>query len=337
MDEALNRALPPPPESGDGQPYYIPPPLPRRDKLTRHVVLFLATLVSTSAVGGCHYLGFATGFKPQPPIPADQLTSYLTTLFTDPTFYLNGLWYSLAVLTILGCHEMGHYLACRYYHVDASLPYFLPAPLPLTGTLGAVIRIRQRIPSKVALFDIGIAGPIAGFVVTLPILYVGLMMSTVEPLPAELPDTTVWLGEPLLFRAAAWMVFGDRPPGTDINLHPMAFASWFGLLATALNLFPIGQLDGGHVAYAVFGRRSAILTVVMVTAAVALTWYSTSWLVWTILMLVMLLAMGPHHPPTLDDDARLDDTRLALAFFALVMLIVCFTPAPIETFVTGQQ
>jgi membrane-associated protease RseP (regulator of RpoE activity) len=119
-------------------------------------------------------------------------------------------------------------------------------------------------------------------------------------------------------------------------MHPMAFAAWFGLLATALNLFPIGQLDGGHVAYAVLGRRSTFVTIGMVLVAVGLTVFSTSWIVWTILMLVMVFAMGPHHPPTLNDEIQMDRTRVALAAFALLMLIVCFTPAPIEPFMTGQ-
>ena len=127
----------------------------------------------------------------------------------SPRFYLHGLWYSLTVLGILGCHEMGHYVACLRYGVDATRPYFLPAPLPLTGTLGAFIRIRSRIPSKIALFDIGIAGPIAGFVVAVPALFIGLALSDVVRLPDD-QSSLMSLGEPLLFRLAAWLVFGDR-------------------------------------------------------------------------------------------------------------------------------
>jgi membrane-associated protease RseP (regulator of RpoE activity) len=144
------------------------------------------------------------------------------------------------------------------------------------------------------------------------------------------------LGEPLLFRLAAWLVFGDVADGYSINMHPMAFAAWFGLLATALNLFPIAQLDGGHISYAVLGSRSLWLTLLMVIAAIALTLVSSSWIAWTVLLVLMLGLVGPRHPPTLDDYTPVGSARLWLAVVALVMLIVCFTPAPIEPFVTGQ-
>jgi len=244
---------------------------------------------------------------------------------------VNGLWYSGSILAILGAHEFGHYFACRYYRVDASLPYFLPAPLPLTGTLGAFIRIRQTIPGKRELFDIGIAGPIAGFLVAIPVLLVGMSLSRVTPLP---PDTQgfVELGEPLLFKAMAYLFYGTPPDGYSINMHPMAFAAWFGLLATALNLFPIGQLDGGHISYAVLGRASTFVTLATVAALIGLTFLSSSWLVWTVLTVVMLVAFGPRHPRTIDEDVPLDRGRLWLAFGALLMFIICFTPAPIEPF-----
>jgi membrane-associated protease RseP (regulator of RpoE activity) len=242
---------------------------------------------------------------------------------------LNGLWYSGAILAILGAHEFGHYFACRYYRVDASLPYFLPAPLPLTGTLGAFIRIRQIIPGKRELFDIGIAGPIAGFLVAIPVLLVGMSLSRVTQLP---PDTQgfVELGEPLLFKAIAYLYYGTPPEGYSINMHPMAFAAWFGLLATALNLFPIGQLDGGHISYAVLGRWSTFVTLATVAALIGLTFVSSSWLVWTVLTVVMLVAFGPRHPRTIDEDVPLDSSRLWLALAALIMFLICFTPAPIE-------
>jgi membrane-associated protease RseP (regulator of RpoE activity) len=291
-----------------------------------HVLLLALTVVTTTFVGGLHYFGFTQGFNAE---------AVVLPNLREPGFYLNGLWYSATILAILGCHEMGHYVACRYYRVDASLPFFLPAPLPLTGTLGAFIRIRERIPSRVALFDIGLAGPIAGFVIAVPALFIGLALSGVERLPETFEG--VELGEPLLFRAAAWLIWGDVADGMSINMHPMAFAAWFGLLATALNLFPIGQLDGGHVAYAVLGRRSSLVTMTMLLVAIGLaTLVSSSWMVWTILMVVMLFVVGPHHPPTLDDHVELGAARHALAWFGLVMLIVCFTPAPIEPFVMGQ-
>jgi membrane-associated protease RseP (regulator of RpoE activity) len=282
-------------------------------------VLFLLTVATTILAGAQHFASFQLDFNARAP----QLS---TTLFL-----LNGLWYSLSILTILGAHEFGHYFACRYYGVDASLPYFLPAPLPLTGTLGAFIRIREQIPGKRELFDIGIAGPLAGFAVAVPVLIVGMSFSRVSPLP---PDTTgfVELGEPLLFQGVAWLIWGTPPDGYSINMHPMAFAAWFGLLATALNLFPIGQLDGGHISYAVLGRKSTAVTLVTVAVLMALTFVSSSWLVWTVLTVVMLVTFGPRHPQTSDEDVPLDRPRLWLAAAAVVVFVLCFTPAPLEPF-----
>ena len=297
-----------------GEVVYGAPP-PRRERWGRHVVLLLLTFLTTTYFGGFHYTGFVQDFgATAPALEARQ-------------FWLGGLWYSLTILAILGCHEMGHYLACLYYRVDATPPFFLPAPV-LTGTLGAFIRIRQRIPSKQALFDIGIAGPIAGFLVALPTLVVGVAMSRVVALPDEFVGFE--LGEPLLFRGAAWLIWGSIADGHSLNLHPMAFAAWFGLLATALNLFPVGQLDGGHIAYAVLGRRSSLITLGMIVVAIGLTTFSLSWLVWTVLMIGMLLVFGPHHPPTTDDVTPVDRTRVVLALVAAAIFIVCFTPAPIE-------
>jgi membrane-associated protease RseP (regulator of RpoE activity) len=324
------------------------PPLPSPDELTPafvttepsrerrwlHLALFLLTIVSTTIAGGCHYISFTTDFASVRDLP-DGGQQLFAGLFSRPSFYLHGLWYSLTVLAILGCHEMGHYVACLRYGVNVSLPYFLPAPLPLTGTLGAFIRIRSRIPTKVALFDIGVAGPIAGFLVAVPALFIGLSLSRLDKLPED-PSDLMELGEPLLFRLASWLVWGPVPDGYSINMHPMAFAAWFGLLATALNLFPIGQLDGGHVSYAVLGRRSTIVTLVMVAVAIGLTFVSSSWIAWTVLLIVMLVTIGPRHPRTLDEEIPLDRGRLILAAIAMVMLIVCFTPAPIEPFVTGS-
>ena len=283
----------------------------------RHIVLFLLTVATTTLVGAEHFRAFAIDFGARAAAPVSWTT------------ILNGLWYSASILAILGAHEFGHYYACRYYRVDASLPYFLPAPLPLTGTLGAFIRIRQTIPGKRELFDIGIAGPIAGFLVAVPVLLVGMSLSRVAPLP---PNTSgfVELGEPLLFKAIAYLFYGTPPEGYSINMHPMAFAAWFGLLATALNLFPIGQLDGGHISYAVLGRASTFVTLITVAVLIGLTFVSSSWLVWTVLTVVMLVTFGPRHPRTIDEDVPLDRSRLWLALAAAVMFIMCFTPAPIE-------
>jgi membrane-associated protease RseP (regulator of RpoE activity) len=149
---------------------------------------------------------------------------------------------------------------------------------------------------------------------------------------AKLPPNFVGfeLGEPLLFKAISWLVWGTVPDGYSVNMHPMAFAAWFGLLATALNLFPVGQLDGGHISYAVLGRRSTYVTYVMLVVAVGLASLYSSWIVWTVLMVVMLFIFGPRHPRVFDEHVPLDRTRLLLALFALFMFIVCFTPAPIQ-------
>ncbi len=309
-----------PPAALPLEPHYVPPvPPQRRPSIWRHLILFLLTVATTTFAGAEHFASFHVDFG----------TRDLDLSTTQ--FLLNGLWYSASILAILGAHEFGHYYACRLYGVDASLPYFLPAPLPLTGTLGAFIRIRQPIPGKRELFDIGIAGPIAGFIVAIPVLLVGMYLSRLTQLPAD-TQGFVELGEPLLFKGVAWLFWGTPPEGYSINMHPMAFAAWFGLLATALNLFPIGQLDGGHISYAVLGRKSTLVTLATVASLIALTFVSSSWLVWTVLTVVMLVAFGPRHPRTIDEDIPLDRTRLWLAAAALVMFIICFTPAPIEPF-----
>ncbi len=301
------------------QEMVLPPfPLARpRERKWKYALLLLATFATTTFVGGLHYQAFIQDFGQR----AVSLTGW--------QFFFNGLWYSLSILAILGCHELGHYFACRHYGVDASMPYFLPAPLPLTGTLGAFIRIRQPIPTKRQLFDIGIAGPIAGFLVAVPVLLAGVSLSHVVPVPT-MAEGVVELGEPILFRAISWLRFGTPPEGYSINMHPMAFAAWFGLLATALNLFPIGQLDGGHISYAVLGRWSTAITLAMVVCLIGLTFISSSWMVWTFLTIAMLFAFGPRHPRTIDEDVPLDRLRIWLAVFAVVMFVLCFTPSPIE-------
>ena len=312
-------AEPPPPDT------FRPTPRKFRDRRWLHLLLLLLTIATTTLAGANHFASYVTDFGRQP-------------LVTTPTtLLLSGFWYSGTILLILGAHELGHYLACRYYQVDASLPFFIPAPLPLTGTLGAFIRIREPIATKRMLFDIGIAGPIAGFVFTVPALVFGMLMSPVVKLPENFEGLE--LGEPLLFKMATWMIWGSIADGYSVNLHPMAFAAWFGLLATALNLFPIGQLDGGHISYAVLGRRSTTVTLAAILIAIGLTFYSTSWVVWTLLLVAMTLVMGPHHPRTIDEHVPLDRARMWLAAFALLMLVLCFTYnpiSPIELLNTGR-
>ena len=287
-----------------------------RDRYWLHVLLFAATFLTTTIVGGGHWLGFMSNFGSR------------TVRAGTGALAVQGLWYSLTLLAILGAHELGHYLACRYYRINASLPYFLPAPFGFAGTFGAVIRIRQPITAKGPLFDMGVAGPFAGFLVALPALLLGLTMSNVAPLPPRFIGAE--LGEPLLFKAAEWLVWGPIPDNLSLNLHPMAFAAWLGLLVTALNLLPVGQLDGGHVTYAVFGRRSLFVTIAAIGVGVGLCFYSRWWIFWTGLLIAMLTIFGWRHPPTWDDHVPLDRTRMWLAFAAFVVFVLCFTPAPIE-------
>jgi membrane-associated protease RseP (regulator of RpoE activity) len=292
-----------------------------QDRVWLHALLLLVTLATTTWAGADHYASFRLDL-----LMGARSMSYGVLL-------LHGLWYSGTILAILGCHELGHYLACRYYNVDASLPFFIPAPL-MTGTLGAFIRIREPIPSKRMLFDIGIAGPLAGFVVAVPALFLGLWMSRLDPLiPLDhLPPGVISysIGEPLLFKLGSSLLWGASPEGYSLNLHPMAFAAWFGLLATALNLFPIGQLDGGHISYALLGRRSVYVTWGMMGVAACLCFFSMSWIMWTVLMAVILFRFGARHPRTPDEHIPLDRARLVLAFVALAIFVACFTPVPIQ-------
>ena len=298
-------------------PGFVWQPRPKfQDRVWLHTLLFLLTVATTTLVGASHYTAFLTDFAGR------------TIPMSRSALLFGGFWYSGTVLAILGCHELGHYLACRYYDVDASLPFFLPIPFTITGTLGAFIRIREPIPSKRMLFDIGIAGPIAGFLVAVPALFIGVSMSHIARVPSDFVGLE--LGEPLLFQVMTKLLWGTVAEGYSLNLHPVAFAAWFGLLATALNLFPIGQLDGGHISYAVLGRRSTYVTLATVGIAVVLAYFYTSWIVWTGLIVVMLLRLGPHHPPVSDEDVPLDRPRTILALVALGMFILCFTPAPIQ-------
>ncbi len=296
---------------------FILPPRRRKfqSRLWLHVLLLLATMVTTTAVGALHYLSFISEFSPNPP-----------PFRWDLLF--QGFWYSGTLIGILGAHEMGHYAFCRRYDVDATLPYFLPMPFLLTGTLGAVIKIREAFPTRKVLFDIGVAGPIAGFVVLVPALFYGMTISTVVPAPTE--GGVLFLGEPLLFRFAAHTVFGSVPDGFTLNMHPMVFAAWFGMLATALNLLPFGQLDGGHITYATLGRWSTPISILTVAAAIGMTFISPSWLVMTIMLLVMLFMLGPRHPRVIYEYESLGTGRNLIAVFALIMFILCFTPVPIE-------
>jgi membrane-associated protease RseP (regulator of RpoE activity) len=303
-------------------PRAVPAPEPPRDRVWLHILLLLLTLVTTTFVGILMYSGF---------VGAAQLGQRRSPL-SPGAAVLGGLWYSIPALTILGAHEMGHYLACRYYGINASLPYFIPFPFSLFGTFGAVIRIREPLRTKRMLFDVGVAGPIAGFIFAVPATVVGMMMSRLVRLPPHSGGTE--LGEPLLFKLVERLWFGDIPKGVDINSHPLLLAAWFGLFATALNLIPIGQLDGGHIAYANLGRRANYVTYVMLAIMLTLgLTVSANWLVWSGLMLVLLSLFGWQHPRTSDESDSLGTARLLVTLFAILMFILCFTPVPLTQLV----
>ena len=295
------------------------PARPRKfqSRLWLHVVLLLLTIGTTTIAGAVLYHSFISEFSFRPLQPRW-------------TLFFQGFWYSGTLLGILGAHEMGHYLLCRRYNVDASLPYFIPTPpfIFLTGTLGAVIRIREAFPSRRVLFDIGVAGPIAGFVVLVPALFYGMTLSNVVPEPTQ--GSVLYLGEPLLFKIATLAMIGPVREGYTVNIHPMVFAAWFGMLATAINLLPFGQLDGGHITYATLGRWSTPISIATVGSTIAMTFVTMSWLFMTLMMLVMLLTLGPRHPRVIDEHEPIGFERKLIAIFALIMFILCFTPVPIQ-------
>jgi membrane-associated protease RseP (regulator of RpoE activity) len=308
----------------DDFPEYSTPALPvperarPRNRLALHIGLFILTLITATLAGAESYASFVSEFGRR-------------TVVLDSSLILGGLWYSGTFLAILGAHEAGHYLYCRYYGLDASLPYFIPLPpfLTITGTLGAVIRIREPFRTRTELFDVGIAGPVAGLIVLIPALFYGFTLSNVVPEPTS--GTLTYFGEPLLFQWVAKLVVGTVAEGNTINVHPVVWGCWFGLFATALNLLPFGQLDGGHIVYAVFGDRIAKMisagTAVGLAAMIAL---SITWVVPTVMLLVMWRWIGLGHPVPLNPYEPLSNGRRAFAFIALIALIVCFTPTPIR-------
>ena len=289
-----------------------------RNRLALHIGLFIVTLITATLAGADSYASFVSEFGRRPVV-------------FDSSLILGGLWYSGTFLAILGAHEAGHYLYCRYYGLDASLPYFIPLPplLTITGTLGAVIRIREPFRTRTELFDVGIAGPVAGLVVLIPALFYGFTLSNIVPEPTS--GTLTYFGEPLLFQWVAQLVMGTVPAGSTINVHPVVWGCWFGLFATALNLLPFGQLDGGHIVYAVFGDRIAKMvsagTALGLAGMIAL---SITWVVPTVMLLAMWRFIGLGHPVPMNPYEPLSNGRRAFALVALIALIVCFTPTPIR-------
>ncbi len=290
----------------------------RRSRVWLNALLFLITFFTTTAVGA----RMAHNFHNNLPVFTSDDLLVLGRILTDPVQLLQGLPFSLTLMLILLAHEMGHYFACRFYRIEATLPYFIPAPT-LIGTLGAFIRIRSPIYTRRALFDVGIAGPLAGFLFLLPALAIGLAYSKVIPGIAERGELI--FGVPALQDLLARGVF-PGVPSSDIYLHPIARAAWVGLLATALNLLPIGQLDGGHILYSFVGKRHKLLSKLFVLALVPLGFFfSYSWLVWA----ALLLLLGMRHP-TIQDSTPLGRGRTKLGLLALVIFLLSFSLTPVR-------
>ena len=284
-----------------------------------HWLLLGLTLCTTTLVG----VVLTQSFRTNRPVELDQYLNVFTTLQARPLLLVDGLAFSLTLMTILLAHELGHYFACRYYGIDASLPYFLPFPSPI-GTLGAFIRIRSPIYTRQALFDVGIAGPLAGFVVLVPALVIGIAESKVIPGIAQRGDLI--FGVPAIQRIFEWVLLpGAR--SADILLHPIARAAWVGTLATALNLLPIGQLDGGHILYAFTGRRHKLLSRIFVAALIPLAYFghTYTWLVWAALLFFLAL----RHP-VIYDITKLDRNRVTLGLVALAIFLLTFTLTPLR-------
>ena len=291
-------------------------PVPRKPFPWINVILFLTTVCTTLFVGTVWMLGFEETRSSAAP-------GTLELLFDQPILLLEGLPFAVALLSILLAHEMGHYLTCRHYGIDATLPYFIPAPT-FVGTFGAFIKIRAPFHNRATLLEVGVAGPIAGFVVAVPILVFALTQSIF--IDANSVEGSYSLGEPLIFSIIATLLGFQPPPGTELFIHPIGFAAWVGFLVTALNLLPIGQLDGGHMVYALFRsghqRLSQILVFILLPLGIFL-W--PGWLIWA----VLLVLLGTRHPPTLDDSIPLARRQIVLGWIGLILLILCFVPVPI--------
>lgn len=299
----------------------------RRERWALHAALFVATLVTTTFAGAVLART----------IPYDNPLDLFTGAYPLPAHFARawaaGLAFSLPLLAILLCHELGHYVTARRYDLDVSPPYFIPVPLvpSFIGTMGAFIRLRTILSDRRQLFDVGVAGPIAGFVVALPVLAAGLALS--HPLLGDgsprgmllgLDGETAVLGDSLLTWVLRRVVNGSAPA---VLLHPVAFAGWVGMLVTMLNLLPISQLDGGHVLYGALPRWHQRVARVCWLLIVALGWYWRGWFVWGLLVLV--LSRGRlGHPPVLDQQRPLPPSRRPLSWAALALFVMTFVPVP---------
>jgi membrane-associated protease RseP (regulator of RpoE activity) len=292
------------------------PPSPYRPKRWLHIGLFLATFASTTMVGGLVWGG----------LPAEMARLRLIDLLTDPRVYAAGLKFSVPLLTILWCHELGHYIAARRHGLTATPPFFIPFPVPFLGigTLGAVIRIKDPIRNKRQLLDVGSAGPIAGFVALVPFLAYGIAASEVGESTVE--GGYLEFSEPLVFRLLEAVLLPGIGDDMTLWLHPTGVAAWFGVLVTLLNLLPFAQLDGGHIGYALFGRWHRRLAWPLLGALAGLGFIWPGWWLWVAIALIM----KPQHPRLWDEDRSLDPKRQLAGWVAIAIFVLCFAVEPIR-------
>ena len=282
------------------------------------MTLFVLTLISTLAVGAQFASSYASGQSPD----FDDFFSTYATLLAHPQLLLAGVPFAFTLIGILLAHELGHFFACRYYGISASYPYFIPAPT-LIGTLGAFIRIRSPIYNRKALFDVGLAGPVVGFLFAIPALAIAVLGSKVVPFSDA--HASIVFGQPLALRMLVAILRPGVAPG-DLLLHPVGRAAWVGLFATALNLLPGGQLDGGHILYAAASKyhRRISIGLALILLPIGLFFWK-GWILWSILLLVI----GFRHPPLLNQWEKLDRSRLIWTGVAILMFILCFMPMPV--------
>ena len=307
-------------------PALPPPRASRRERLVA-ATLFVITALTTTTLGAVWSIAVRT----------DATTSLLPwmswatmrAVWSDSSLLSTGLAFSLPALAILLAHELGHLFACRHYRIKSSLPFFLPLPMGL-GTLGAFIRIRQRMRTRRQVFDIGLAGPFAGFAVLLPFLLIGAARSSYASIEIAAEPTGMSLLVPGMSPLMQWTLaafHGPLPSGQVVDLHPFALAAWVGLLVTCLNLLPIGQLDGGHALYALSPRRYPILTRILWGGLLVAGFWWPGWWVWAALTAVMRL----RHPTVLDPRQGIGSGRRMVAVLATVVFLLCWMPVPIST------
>ncbi|RJQ15961.1 MAG: site-2 protease family protein [Nitrospiraceae bacterium] len=274
------------------------------NKLTRtHVLLFIATFITTLLAGA-----MMNGVIP----------------WEHPEKIYLGLPFSLTLLFILLTHEMSHYFMSHKHNVPATLPYFIPAP-SIIGTFGAVIKMQPPIPDRRSLIDIGASGPIGGFIIAVIACVVGLQLSEVKP-SGEIQEG-ISFGSSILFNFLSGIILKVDPDKYDVLLHPVAFAGWIGLLVTSLNLLPIGQLDGGHIVYALFGEKHSWISRGMIPVLVILgIVFWSGWLVWAVIMIFL----GYRHPPVVYPYIQLDRKRKIVGWIAFAIFVLTFTPAPVK-------